>query len=278
MLRQKLPTLTLVALFGCVLTSLVDSRSLAQDDVAGGLEIAKLTGKLEAIAGNQLKLTAEDQTPNVVLMNDNTSFRYTGTAEPSVLAPGLMVRFTAELDMAGTPQAPLAELEIFRPLLGQRLSLEARQSQTPGIYPLDDDDAQAKTPPANRQGANRGAAGRPTPSTPASAVRAYQVVGLVRAIQGDRMQVVAGHQPLIFQAASEVKVTVSAGDPSYCQPGDDVSINALKMPNGMLQAESIHVTGAKALGAIDAKALARNNRKQPRGKLDDKADKPKEKP
>lgn len=285
MLIQKLPTVALVALTGWALTSASDSRSFAQDDAAGGLEIAKLTGTLEAIVGNQLKILTEDQTPSVVLMVDNTSFRYTGTAEPSVLSPGLMVRFTAELDLAGTPQAPLDELEIFRPVRGQRLSLEVRQSQTPGIYEIADDDAaeaiaqpERTPPPAKRQPAKRGAAARPATSAPGATVQTYQVVGVVRAIQGDRMQVIAGNQPLIFQAAPEVKITVAAGDPTYCQPGDEVSINALKLPNGILQAESIHVTGTKPLGAIDPKTLSRNNRNNPRGKLDAKADKPKEKP
>lgn len=296
MLIRKLPTLALVALLGWTLTSLTDSHCLAQDDSAGGLEIVKLAGKLEAIVGNQLKLTTEDQTASVVLLGDNTSFRYTGTAEPSVLAPGQMVRFTAELDLAGTPQAPLAELEIFRPLRGQRLSLEVRQSQTPGIYLLDADDeaadaapkqgkakdAPAQTPPpatrqqANRGAANRGAASRPATTTPGAAVQEYQVVGVVRAIQGARMQVVAGNQPLVFQAAPEVTVTVAAGDATYCQPGDEVNVNALKLPNGILQAESIQVTGAKPLGAVDPKALARNQRNNPRAKLEDKADKPKD--
>lgn len=213
MLKRKLPRLALVALFGWALTSIPDLRALAQDDPTGGLEIAKLTGKLEAIVGNQLKLMTEEQTSSVVLMGDGTVFQYTGTAEPSVLAPGLMVRFIAELDRAGTPQAPLPELEIFRPLRGQRLSLEVRQSQTPGIYALDEDDdaaeagrhqgkargPQAKTPPAaTKQSGNRAAVARPTPALTA---QPYQVVGVVRAIQGDRMQVVAGNQPLIFQAA-----------------------------------------------------------------------------
>lgn len=300
MLLRKLPALVLVALFGWTLTGLTISHCIAQDDSAGGLEIVNLTGKLEAIVGNQLKLTTEDQTSSVVLVGDNTSFRYTGTAEPSVLAPGQMVRFTAELDLAGTPQAPLAELEIFRPLRGQRLPLEVRQSQTPGIYLLDaadeaaDDEAadagrkqdkakdapEQTPPPATRQQANRAAANRaatrPGTTTPGAAVQDYQVVGVVRAIQGARMQVVAGNQPLIFQAAPEVTVTVAAGDPTFCQPGDEVNVNALKLPNGILQAESIQVTGAKPLGAIEPKALARNQRNNPRAKLDDKADKPKQ--
>src|SRR5690606_28409180 len=119
------------------------------------------------------------------------------------------------------------------------------------------------TAPAARQAANRSAAVKPTAPLAGAAAQAYQVVGVVRGIQGDRMQVLAGNQPLIVQAAQEVTVTVSAGDPTYCQPGDEVHINAFKLPNGILQAESIQVTGAKPLGAVDPKTLARNNRNNP---------------
>src|SRR5690606_14308790 len=94
-------------------------------------------GQLEAIVGNQLKMVGEDKTASLVLIGDDSTFSYSGTADPAVLAPGLMVRFTADFDLTGKPQAPLAELEIFRPLHGRRLPLEVQQSQTPGIYPVD---------------------------------------------------------------------------------------------------------------------------------------------
>ncbi|MEZ6074227.1 MAG: hypothetical protein R3C56_00720 [Pirellulaceae bacterium] len=161
--------MTLVGLLSLAFNSLTDSRSSAQDNNAAGLEIVNLTGQLEAIVGNQLKIVGEDKTANFVLIGNDSTFTYNGTADPAVLTPGLMVRFTADFDLAGKPQAPLAELEIFRPMRGRRLPLEVQQSQTPGVYPVDPQGpasaaakrSTAKEPPANKAAPeNKAAAGQ----------------------------------------------------------------------------------------------------------------------
>ena len=195
MMKRNRFQLTWFGLLGLAFISLTDSRSSAQDNDAGGLEIVNLTGQLEAIVGNQLKIVGEDKTANVVLIGDDSTFSYSGTADPTVLSPGLMVRFTADFDLAGNPQAPLATLEIFRPLLGRRLSLEVRQSQTPGIYPVDQQapaeaaskNALAKEPPANKAPQDSkakppaNAAGDPAANNVApAAVQTFQVVGMLR--------------------------------------------------------------------------------------------------
>ncbi|MEO8271251.1 MAG: hypothetical protein ABI557_16130 [Aureliella sp.] len=276
--------MTCIGLLSLILNSLTDSRSTAQDSDAGGLEIVNLTGQLEAIVGNQLKIVGDDKSANLILIGDESTFSYSGTADPSVLSPGLLVRFTADFDLAGSPQAPLAELEIFRPVQGRRLPLEVRQSQTPGVYPVDPPgpadaapkNGVVKAPPANKsQQGNKAkppvAADNQTANNAApAAVQTFRVVGILRAVQGDRLQVVAGNQPLILQASPEMKITVSAGDATFCQPGDQVKLNALKLPNGIIQADTIIVTGAKPIGSVDPKDIARNNRADNRDKPNDK--------
>lgn len=292
-MKRKWFELTLIGLLGLVFNSLADSRSSAQDNDAAGLEIVNLTGQLEAIVGNQLKIVGEDKTSHLVLIGSESTFSYSGTADPAVLTPGLMVRFTADFDLAGKPQGPLAVLEIFRPLHGRRLPLEVQQSQNLGIYPVEQ---QGKTgPPLKRSAAKVPSSNKAQPGNkaqpdskakpPASAVdkqaannsapatvQAFQVVGILRAIQGDHLQIVAGNQPLILQVSPKLKITVSSGDPTFCQPGDEVKLNALKLPNGIIQADTIVVTGAKPLGAVDPQDLARNNR----NKVDAKTANPKD--
>ncbi len=280
--------LTLGYLLISILFSLTDSRASAQDNGAAGLEIVNLTGRLEAIVGNQLKLVGDDKTASVVLIGDDSTFNYSGTADPAVLAPGLLVRFVADFDYAGKPQAPLTELEIFRPMHGRRLPLEVQQRQTPGIYPIDPQGPASeapkrnakKTSPANnvrpedkaRSGseekksadlADKPAANQATQPTSPDAVQAFQVVGMVRAVQGDHLQILAGNRPLILQTSSDLKITVASGDATFCQPGDEVKLSALKLPNGIIQADTIIVTGAKPLGVVDPRALARGNRNKP---------------
>lgn len=297
MMKRNWFKLTLIGILSLAFTSLTAPRSSAQDNDAAGLEIVNLAGQLEAIVGNQLKMVGEDKTASLVLIGDDSTFSYSGTADPAVLAPGLMVRFTADFDLTGKPQAPLAELEIFRPLHGRRLPLEVQQSQTPGIYPVDPQGpasaapkrSTAKVPLAKKAQSGNKAQPDSKAKPPASvadkqadnnvapaAVQTFQVVGMVRAIQGDHLQIVAGNHPLILQVSPDLKITVSAGDPTFCQPGDEVKLNALRLPNSIIQADTIIVTGAKPLGVVDPKTLARNSRTNGRDKPDTQSANPKD--
>ena len=295
-----------LAAFALAAASLAPLVCLAQEASDNGLEIVELSGQLEMILGNQIKLKTDDGQEAVVLVSDETAFQYQGTAEPTVLAPGLMVRFQAAFDAAGTPQAPLAELEIFRTAVTRRMTLEQRQSQTPGIYPVTEDQPQAE----NRRGAatakaaakakpkapaaqaartpsatnarnnnlnNRNPATPPVKSEPsataAGPVQQFLVVGMLRGMQADKLQIVAGNRPLIVQADPNLSIAVVAGDPLFCQPGDAIKLTGLKNPAGFIQADTIEVTGAKPLGSVDEKAQLRANRNSQRGRLGDGDDK-----
>ncbi len=304
-MKRSWQLLVCMVLAGLTFSSLTGSRAGAQDAIGNGLEKVDLSGKLEMIVGNQIKFKAEDGQESVVLVGEDTTFSYIGTAEPAALTPGLMVRFTAPFDAAGTPQAPLAELEIFRPARERRMSLEMRQSQTPGIYPAIEKDKveptsgkgaasnkpATKTTPAAKPGTVNAAretaakgnsakedttkgrnakANRAEPVQSAGGVQDYLVVGMLRAVQGDKLQIFAGNRPVIVQAEAGVKINVSAGDPLFCQPGDEIKLTGLKSPEGLIQAEAIEVTGAKPLGSVDEKAHARNSRTKQSGKSDEK--------
>ncbi len=259
-------TATAVAL-SLVMSSLTSPLCLAQDSGQGGLEIVEIEGQLEGILGYQMKLVGQDKQPIAILMGDETHFNYSGTADPAVLAPELMVRFTAAFDQAGTPQTPLAALEIFRPVRGRRLPLDVQRSQTPGVYPIEEQNkkeaAAGKKPAKNNP---QPQAPKTPPTATGAAIQNYQVVGMLAAVQGDQIRIAAGNFPLMLQLDPAIKITVTAADATFCQPGDAVKLNGLKSPQGVIQAESIHVTGAKPLGAIDPKASDRNQRNNKRGK------------
>ena len=256
----------------------------AQDPGANGLEIVELKGKLEMILGNQIKMKTEDGQEAIVLVTDATTFTYRGTAEPTALGPGLLVRFNESFDAAGQPQGPVSALEIFRPIRMRRPTAELQQKQTPGIHPVSD---KGKDDVADRRAAgkpNRGQPAKPAakvaprntaPQTvdarnkpanargdntagPTGAVQDYLVVGMLRGIQGDKMQVVAGNRPVIVPIARDLKISVTAGDPLFCQPGDTIEMTGLKNPAGLVQADVIDVTGAKPLGSVDEKDQRQN--------------------
>ncbi len=303
-------------LMGLQLSSLTSSFLRAQEPGAAGLEIVELSGKLDAILGNQIKLKSEDGKESVVLVGNETTFSYKGTAEPSALSAGQMVRFTAAFDAAGNPQAPLTQLEVFTPVrAGRRLSLELRQKQTPGIYPTSDkpngdkkvDQTAQSAKVAGNSKPTEKAVAKPVPSKGTSAknspavnardkdknakasasqanktgattgaVQDYLVVGMLRAVQGEKLQIFAGNRPVIVSAGASMKITVSAGDPVFCLPGDEIKLTGLKSPQGLIQADAIEVTGAKPLGSVDEKAQARNKRTKP-GEKDKDAEKEKDK-
>ncbi len=196
---------------------------------AGGLEIAKVTGKLEAAVGYQMKLKADDNQDYMAVINPQlTNVKYVGTADVKFLQPGLLIRFTAAFDKSGNAEAPLSELEIFTPVRQRRMTPELLQSQTPGIYPADD--AQ-EGPPA------------------AAGFQRYRIVGKLAGMQADKIQVMTGARPLIVKLDPAVSISVTSGDTSFCQPGDEVQVSGLTNPAqaNWIQAESLSITGAKPL-------------------------------
>ncbi len=220
---------------------------------AGGLEIASVTGSLEAFAGNQLKIKTEDDQEYFAILNNRTTLRYKGTADAKFLRPGLLVRFSAPFDAAGVPQAALQALEVFKTVRQRRMSRDLVQSQTPGIYPVAEkkgEKAKSDVPAAGGGSQN------------------FRVVGQLRALQGEKIQVAVGNRPVIVELDPAAKISVAAGDTSFCLQGDAVEVSGLRNParEQWIQAEAIVITGANPLGATEDKAPGRNARTR-RGKL-----------
>ncbi|MCA9131509.1 MAG: hypothetical protein KDA45_00070 [Planctomycetales bacterium] len=228
-------------------------RSVSAQDAASGLEVAELSGTLEAVLGNRLTLKTKQSPETFVFLGSETTLHYSGTAEPSFLVAGLMVRFTAPFDASGVPQAAVSQLEIFRPVKVRRMSAELVQSQTPGIYPvLEEAEADAK---------GKKASATPRPAEPGA--MNVLVVGLLRGLQGDKISVVAGTRTIVAQLAPDADIVVSSGDTFFCQPGDQVTLTGLKNPAGLVQAESVRIQGAKPLAQSDGKPPANSRRDRP---------------
>ncbi len=267
------------------LTSLLSTAVLAQNE---GLDIAKVEGTLEDMGGYQLKVKPEKGESTLVGINpQKTDFVYVGTAEREFLLPGLMVRFTAAFDVNGKPQAALKELEIFVPARKRRMTNEYMRDQTPGIHSIDPGGepgkANAKTgekktdKAAGKEGkgkSNVAAAG--ATATAGSSVMDFRIVGKLTGIQGNVIQVAAGNRPIMVELAEELKITVAAGDTTFCVAGDKVSATGLKnaaQPN-YVEAEKITITAAKPLALpkpgespLNAKGKSQSARAR-RGKQD----------
>ena len=182
-----------------------------QSAPAGGLEIAKLEGTLEALAGDRLKIKGADGAEYFIVLTPQTTLRYTGTADAKFLRPGLMVRFDATFDVQqGITIKPISEIEIFRPLNQRRMTREQRQNETPGIYPIraadeeKDDAANARQQrAANRRQSQRG--GRPRPG--------QQQAGQQDPVQQNAAQQNAAQQNATQQGAGQRTASGGANQP-----------------------------------------------------------------
>lgn len=255
-----------------------------QDNQVGGLQIAKLNGTVGAVAGNQIKFTTKEKEDYFAVVGNDTSVRYSGTAQADFLAPGILVRFNAEISNAGVAAAPIKKIEVFTVNQSRRISPEQMRDQTPGAYQLGEEpDAQkpvanaAKKTPASD--AKKPVANSKKPpaktnnkkSTPAAANQEYRVVGMIAGAQGKKFMVQAGNAQVQFELDPKAEISVNTSDPSFFQLGDEIKITGLRMAgqDKFVQCETVEVTGAKPLVAPESGATSRNS-KTAKGK-DDKS-------
>ncbi|MEZ6135978.1 MAG: hypothetical protein R3C53_13840 [Pirellulaceae bacterium] len=252
MLKSKTFPFLIAGWCACWLLVLV---AHAQDE---GLVLATVTGTMEAAAGNQIKFKSTDGQDYMAVMNTpKAKLRYSGTADPKFLQPGLFVRFTAAFDQKANIHAPLSQLEIFVPVQERRMSPEQIQEQTPGIYPV----AQAQ---ADGEGKAGDAEKNDVAPAPAG-FENYRIVGKLAAIKGESMQVFAG-RPLTVTFDPAVQITVTAGDATFCAVGDTIEVSGLQVEGqqNWISASTVTITGAKPLAPPEKKS--RSPRK--RGKAD----------
>lgn len=221
-----------------------------QDPSAGGLEIAKIEGTLEAIAGDRLKVKGEDDVEYFVVLTNQSTFRYEGTAEAKFLRVGLLVRFNATFDVQkGIAIKPVSDIEIFRPVKQRRMTEQMRQNQTPGIYPVVDKKNQ------EQRGQNQ-RAGNPTANAASPltglANQEFRVVGQLAVIQPNKIRVQAGPRAIIVDLEPDSKISVAAGDGAFCLPGDQVKVTGLRnaAQANLIKADTVEITGAQTLGAV----------------------------
>ncbi|MEM8733356.1 MAG: hypothetical protein AAGG44_03990 [Planctomycetota bacterium] len=230
--------------------------TLAQN--AGGLEIASVEGAIDGVYGDRVEVTTETGDKYIAVLGRKASVRFSGTADKKFLRPGLMVRFEADFDVKqATATQPVSKLEIFRPITTGRLTQEQRRDQTPGVYPAANKDTQPQgrnnNPRSQQTGRNNG--NRRGRNQQANSSSRFRVVGQIRALQADKVQVVAGRMPVMIQLANELEISVKSADMLFSSDGDKVKVTGLRnsaQPK-FIQTETMQIESAKPLGAdLDA--------------------------
>ncbi len=243
---------------------------------AGGLQIAQVSGTMQAMALDKIKIVAEDKKEYFAVVSDQTSLTYKGTAEADFLTQGLLVRFSAEVNQSGQAQGPVKELEVFTVSQNRRMSQEQMRDQMPGVYQVGGEvgnvkkpsekakDKPAAKPNATGKGAQASgaqASGAQASGARASGARAYRVVGQIAQIKAGKMLVQAGGAQIQLELDPKAEIKVTSHDTTFCQMGDQVKVSGLRNAGQeqFIQSESLEITGAKPLGPAEGKT-AKNSK------------------
>ncbi|MEX2118787.1 MAG: hypothetical protein WD847_04180 [Pirellulales bacterium] len=140
----------------------------------------------------------------------NTRVTVTGTADPSFLTNGLWVRFSVELNKQGRPQGELTELTI----------VELSEVVQPG--------AQADLVPGEDAKEQEG----PIP---------YIVVGQVRGLRNDNLQVAVPGKTLKLKLAEEAKITVDVSNYGLVRLGDEITVDGKQYQPGKVVADRVEI-------------------------------------
>jgi hypothetical protein len=112
----------------CVATLLVAGQAAAQfgegenqDDMwsrpRGNVENVQAQGKIRAMQGDVVQVAGDESKQQwlVKMPRELGGIHVFGTARPTFLQPGMMVRFSGQFDSKGNPKAPIEKLEVFTP-------------------------------------------------------------------------------------------------------------------------------------------------------------------
>jgi hypothetical protein len=265
MIRPSRQTIIAVALFfGLALNVSREVRAQPPQNTAGGLTSVTVEGTFMGALGNRINMKSQDNQEHMVLLSNQTTVLYHGTGDVNLLMRGQLVRFTAPFDQSGVPQSSLAEIEIFTPIQKRGMTRKLVESQTPGIYPVTAEDkpgekgGKEKSAPAASKSKKPTKKNTPTATSSPPGGQDYLVVGQIRGLLGDQIQVLAGNRPVAISLATEVQVLLTSTDTSLCQPGDSIKVTGVQNSAGSIQAEEIDITGANPLGGTRDNAKKEN--------------------
>ena len=217
----------------------------------GGLQIAQVSGTMQAMQLNQIKIVAEDKKEYFAVVSEQTSLHYKGTAEPGFLMPGLLVRFSAALNQSGVVQAPVAELEVFTISQNRRMTQEQTRDQTPGVYQVSGEVGNTKKPSDKTK--DKSTAKQTSTST--KDAQMYRIVGQIAGVQAGKIVVQAGAVRVQLELDPKAVIKVTSQDTAFSQMGDQVKVSGLRTAGQeqFIQSESLEIVGAKPLGPAEGK-------------------------
>jgi hypothetical protein len=195
-------------------------------------------GTIEAVRFEGIQFKDADGKTIIVGFDFKTKPKVTvtGTAEPGFLAPGLIVRFTAEMTSKGLVKDPIGELAVIETSELNQIGAQ------PDLAPGEDLKKAEKEGPVS-----------------------WVVVGQIRSVKKNLLQISAGNKAIKAELADDCKITVDVSDLSITQTGDEISVVGKQLPAalggdaklGQVIGDKIDVTLAKPLTAPGKKKGAK---------------------
>ncbi len=260
----------LAALAGLIQSGIAFSQDNGNN--VGGLQIAQVSGTMQGLALDKIKIIAENKKEYFAVVSEQTSLHYKGTAEPDFLSPGMLVRFSAELTQSGQTQAPVSEIEVFTVSQRRRMSPEQIREQTPGVYQVGGEVGNAKKPgekTKEKEKEKEKPSAKPNAASTKGGAQPYRVVGQIAGMKSGKMLVQAGAVQVQLELDPKAAIKVISHDTTFCQMGDQVKVSGLRVAgqDQFIQSESLEITGAKPLGPAESKsAKSSKNAKGSKGK------------
>ena len=161
-------------------------------------------GEFEAASGGVMKAVLDGK-PWYLKLDKGATIKIDGTATADFLAPGIFVRFKADLDKRGKAAAPVTELDVFTP-----------DAKNP-VGAMTAGGAFADSP---KKG--------PASATPVS----YTVAGRISAMHKGSMTVACGNMTVKADVAPEATIKVEVADPTWAATGDKIEVKGYFLREG----------------------------------------------
>jgi len=201
---------TALVVLSLFMASAPATTARAQGQPRGGqvIEVTRFTGlkgQLVAARPGMIHWTDSSDKPFYVKILPTTYVQVLGQADPDFLRPGLLVRFSGEIQGRGTMAEPIEELTIFTP----------REGYVIGIYNDGDDPTRTDGPKL--------------------------VAGRLKSIKNGKLIVVAGDQQVKAELAEEPTIKVDINDYSLAATGDEITVSGLGFEQDKIEATGIEI-------------------------------------
>lgn len=228
-----------------LLVMLIASTGAAQGrrNTANGPKAAPLhgNGTLVAARPGLLQVTDKDGAPWLLQVKaEPQRIHVSGTAHPNLLAPGMFVRFSAELNKKGEAVAPVDSLTLFTPRPEMAVGIALESALDRGAFQF----GEVKTPAETTESPK------------------YLVAGRILKRKNNDLAVSDGRSTVKLSLAETVEIKVDlTGDYRMIRPGDKVEYRGKYYQNGQGMVTDLKIIGATPFGAPPESATERGKEK-----------------